>query len=97
MNPKGNPATLKPYKQKWKSGETQVIRVPKALAGKLLDLARQLDEGKPIQIPVDIDGLILEVLDDPVVTRRGKDVGACRRTLAALAERLKQNAPQSVR
>lgn len=41
--PRGNLATLKHYKPKWKSGATQTIRVPIALTERLLDIARQLD------------------------------------------------------
>lgn len=33
-------------KQAWKHGETQTIRVPKALAAQILDIARKLDEGE---------------------------------------------------
>lgn len=44
-NPKGHVATLKPFKGKWNSGQTQVIRVPKALSEQILSYARALDEG----------------------------------------------------
>ncbi len=43
-NPKGNPKTLKPYKPKWRSGKTQTIRVPIAIADKVLEAARLIDE-----------------------------------------------------
>lgn len=42
-NPKGNVSTLKHYKPKWNSGKTQTVRVPIALANKVLDYAHKLD------------------------------------------------------
>ena len=42
-NPDGNIATLKHYEPKWKSGATRTIRVPVALANRLLKIARELD------------------------------------------------------
>ncbi len=42
-NPKGNLESLRPYESKWRSGKTQTIRVPIALAEQILVLARQLD------------------------------------------------------
>lgn len=42
-NPKGNLATLRKYTPKWNGGKTQTIRVPIALAEKILDYAHQLD------------------------------------------------------
>lgn len=44
-NYKGNEATLTKYKPKWKSGDTQTIRIPVALSQQVLDYAHQLDEG----------------------------------------------------
>lgn len=44
-NYKGNEATLTKYKPKWKSGDTQTIRVPIALASQILDYAHRIDEG----------------------------------------------------
>lgn len=43
-NYKGNEATLTKYRPKWKSGETQTIRVPVALAKQVLSYAHQIDE-----------------------------------------------------
>ena len=45
-NPKGNPQNLKSYKPKWKSGKTQTIRVPIAIAPLVLEAARELDKNK---------------------------------------------------
>ena len=39
----------------WKHGRTTTIRVPRALAGQIVQLARQLDEGK-IE-PVSVSGI----------------------------------------
>lgn len=44
-NYKGNEATLTKYKNKWRSGDTQTIRVPIALASQVLDYAHRVDEG----------------------------------------------------
>lgn len=44
-NPRGNIATLKPFSGSWNSGETKVIRVPIALADRVLAYARALDAG----------------------------------------------------
>ena len=43
--PKYNTQNLTPYKSKWKSGKTKLIRVPESLADKILVLAHQLDDG----------------------------------------------------
>lgn len=48
-NPKGNIATLKHYQPKWRSGRTQVIRIPVALTNQIFDYARRLDQGEEIQ------------------------------------------------
>ena len=45
-NPKGNIATLKPFKPKWSAGETKVIRVPAYLADRLLRYGHELDNRK---------------------------------------------------
>lgn len=45
VNPKGNPATLIPFKPGWKSGQTKTIRVPEQIAEQVLDAARKIDEG----------------------------------------------------
>ena len=37
---------LKSYKPKWLSGKTQTIRVPIAIAKKVLDIAHKIDENK---------------------------------------------------
>lgn len=60
-NPKGNLATLKHYKPKWKSGATQTIRVPVTLADQLLDYAHKLDDGSLTQV-------------NPVITPQADDV-----------------------
>ncbi len=39
-------ANLKHYEGKWKHGQTRTIRVPIALADRVLELARQLDDNE---------------------------------------------------
>jgi antitoxin component of MazEF toxin-antitoxin module len=48
-NPRGNESTLKKYQPTWKTGRTQTIRVPVALADQILEYARQLDAGNDTQ------------------------------------------------
>ena len=38
-------------KSSWRHSETQTIRVPKVLVQQLVKLARQLDQGKCIDVP----------------------------------------------
>jgi hypothetical protein len=45
-NPIGNVASLVSWKAKWKSGATQVIRIPVALADQILAYAHDLDQGQ---------------------------------------------------
>ena len=45
-NLQGNEATLTKFKPKWRSGKTQTIRVPIAIADKVLEVARLIDEHK---------------------------------------------------
>jgi hypothetical protein len=49
-NPKGNPTTLVKYTQKWKHGNTRTIRVPVALADRVLDYAHKIDEESVTQV-----------------------------------------------
>ena len=78
---------------KWRHGKTQTIRVPIALADQILAMAKKLDEGQPLKIAprtVDYEALGMDVLKDPLVTRKGKDSGSVKRTIAAFILRLKQ-------
>lgn len=45
-NPKGNLATLSPFKSKWSTSETKVIRVPAYLADRVIRYAHDLDTRK---------------------------------------------------
>lgn len=45
-NPGGTPENLKPFKPKWSTKETKVIRVPAYLADRLLRYAHQVDSWK---------------------------------------------------
>ena len=62
-NPKGNPQNLKSYKPKWKSGKTQTIRVPVAIAPLVLEAAREIDENgnSLLQVIEDKNKLISEL------------------------------------
>jgi hypothetical protein len=88
-NPRGNANTLRPYKPKWRSGATQTIRVPIALADRLLDIAKRLDNGELThESQPNLSSEIERVLSDPAITRNGRDRGAIRRALIALQSRL---------
>lgn len=43
-NPNGNESSLVRFKPQWNNGITKTIRVPVALADKILEYARELDE-----------------------------------------------------
>lgn len=45
-NPGGTPENLKPFKPKWSTKDTKVIRVPAYLADRLLRYAHQVDSWK---------------------------------------------------
>lgn len=79
-NPKGYASTLKPYKSQWKSGQTQTIRVPIALADRLLSIARRLDNNESIT-ELNLQEMAATLLADPAITRNGRDKGAVRRAL----------------
>lgn len=80
-------------KANWNHSETQAIRVPKVFVDELLALARQLDTGEARQsmIMPDLDTVAHQVLNDPQVTRNGKDKGAVRRTLEAVVKYYQNN------
>lgn len=74
-NYKGNKATLTKYRPKWKSGETQTIRVPVALAEQILSYAHQIDEGVTApseSVDLNIQSLtqVIEWLEDVEKTPR---------------------------
>ena len=62
-NPRGNLATLKPYVPKWKSGQTRTIRVPIALADRVLEFARTIDGSELIQEKSLVSELVAELID----------------------------------
>lgn len=49
-NPNGHLETLQPWQGQWRSGKTRTIRVPIALADRVLAHARQLDENHVTQV-----------------------------------------------
>lgn len=60
-------------KYKWIHGETKVIRVPVVLADKILEIAKMLDEGEPLERvtgskTLDLSGIsVRQVKDGPIV------------------------------
>lgn len=83
-NPKGNESSLKKFKPKWQSGETQTIRVPIILAKQILNYAHKLDES-PSQVDLPDESTlgamasqnavltlsqVIEVLEEIVDTKR---------------------------
>ena len=56
-NRRGNLSTLKHYRPKWRSGQTQTIRVPVALTEQIFVYARQLDEGQVLDPGFDCNSL----------------------------------------
>lgn len=74
-NYKGNEATLTKYRPKWRSGETQTIRVPVALAEQILSYAHQIDEGvtvsnRPVDLNIQSLTQVIEWLEDVEKTPR---------------------------
>lgn len=49
------------YPRKWNSGKTTVIRVPNAMAGQLLQIARRLDTCRGFRVREETDVLVLEL------------------------------------
>lgn len=47
-NPKGNEETLVKYTPKWQSGKTKTIRVPIAIADRVLEAARKIDDNNDL-------------------------------------------------
>ena len=83
-NPNGNIQTLKPYQNKWRSGKTQTIRVPVALAEQILAVARQMDAGDS---PVTEDELVIGLtkLRDKIEAKEpGYKVNSASKLISAL-------------
>jgi hypothetical protein len=89
-NPKGNEATLTKYQPKWRSGATQTIRVPIALADRILDYAHRLDEGMA-QPGIDKESLsqVIENLESLLDTPRNNFSASRRALLQETVSRLK--------
>ena len=49
-NPKGNKESLVKFKPKWKSGKTQTIRVPIAIAPLVLEAAKEIDSNGGVSL-----------------------------------------------
>lgn len=95
-NPKGHPQNLRHFTGKWQSGPTRTIRVPIALADKVLIYAQALDTGVSVSSSQEgvtrehLDAIAADLLEDSALTRNGKDRGTIRRALMAFIDRLEQ-------
>lgn len=91
-NPKGNAASLTPFAGKWQSGQTQVIRVPVALADQIMTYARSLDSGhsNPAQ-PINNDSLlqVIQKLEQLLDTPRNNFSRDRRELLRSAVDELK--------
>lgn len=90
-NPKGNEATLKKYKPKWKSGPTHTIRVPIALSDQILDYSHRLDEGDVSQSNLNPESLsqVIQDLEYLSGTPRNNFSKARKALLRSVINRLK--------
>lgn len=59
---RGNLATLKHFAPKWRSGATQVIRIPVALVAQVMDYARSLDSGEASPDGDNLSNQLLQVI-----------------------------------
>ena len=79
-NYKGNESSLVKYKPKWRSGKTQTIRVPIAIADLVLEAAREIDTNGNISL--------LQVNQEQNVTREEQNKAS--NTVTSDKERLKE-------
>lgn len=85
-------------KSGWKHPATKSIRVPPEIADQVVDIAKQIDNGLRIGFidsatesnETDLETIAHKILNDPTVTRNGKDRGAVKRTLEAIMKRLSE-------
>jgi hypothetical protein len=87
-------------KSGWKHPATKTIRVPPEIADQVIDIAKQIDnagmiggidlitESNESIFEPDLGAIVQEILNDPLVTRNGKDRGAAKRALEAIMKRL---------
>lgn len=85
----------------WKTGPTIAVKIPIALKERVIDFARQLDSenlSNSLLEPVidnvtiskiELETIFSELLNDSIITRKGKDKGTVRKVLGRLEERLK--------
>lgn len=85
-------------KSDWKHPATKSIRVPPEIADQVIEIAKQVDNGFPISFidsateskKVDLDAIAQEILNDPAITRNGKDRGSVKRAVEAMVKRLNE-------
>ena len=83
-------------KSGWKHPATKSIRVPPEIADQVIDIAKQLDNGLQIKTidsatessEVNLEAIAQKILNDPVITRNGKDRGSVKRAVEAMVKRL---------
>ena len=61
VNIKGNIESLKPYENKWRSGKTQTIRVPIALAEQILIAAHKMDTDETLVTEDEMINYLIEI------------------------------------
>jgi len=61
VNIKGNIESLKPYDNKWRSGKTQTIRVPIALAEQILIAAHKINTDETLVTENEIINYLIEL------------------------------------
>jgi hypothetical protein len=61
VNIKGNIESLKPYDNKWRSGKTQTIRVPIALAEQILIAAHKMDTDETLVTEDEMINYLIEL------------------------------------
>jgi len=61
VNIKGNIESLKPYENKWRSGKTQTIRVPIALAEQILIASHKMDTDETLVTEDEMINYLIEL------------------------------------
>ena len=81
-NPNPQLSNLSSYKPKWKSGKTKTIRVPKAIAEQVLEIAHSIDEDNFI-VTSEFKSVLTEGLKLP--SNKGGEIKKCLARIGTLA------------
>lgn len=73
-NPNPKLENLTSYKPKWKSGKTRTIRVPVAIADKVLELAHKIDKGESLDTGDKSSNNPTQIKLDESATTESKDI-----------------------